>query len=305
MGSPVALWVKALRAPFFQAVIVPTVLGASIAWHQTGTFHWGYFVLTVVGAILVNAGTNLSNDYFDHTSRADDINEGYTPFSGGSRVIQDRLVSPRAMLVGAVVSFAAASAIGFYLGYVRGWPLLVIGALGILSGYLYTASPVRAVYHGWGEVLAGLNCGPLVVLGAYYVQAQSFTPGVVVASIPIGLLAAGILYINQFSDYEPDRAAGKYTLVVRLGPGKAVIGYYVLLACMYLVIVVGSGVGLMPRLSLIALLSLPLAWKTVRVLREHYANGVKMIPAMAGNIAVHLSVGVLLSCSYIVSKMLR
>ena len=124
--SLIKLWIKALRAPFFQAVIVPTVLGAAIAWYRTGIFYSGYFLLTILGVVFVNAGTNLANDYFDHKSRADDINKEYTPFSGGSRVIQEGLISQEKIYLAAIVSFCPAFLIGLYLSYVRGWAILII-----------------------------------------------------------------------------------------------------------------------------------------------------------------------------------
>lgn len=299
------LWIRALRAPFFQAVIIPTALGAAIAWYQDGIFHLGYFLLTIVGVIFINAGTNLSNDYFDHKTRADDINEGFTVFSGGSRVIQEGLISAKKIHIIALMSFGVAIIIGIYLTYARGWAILIIGIIGILSGYLYTATPTKFVYHGWGELIAGLNCGPLVVLGAYYVQAQHFSLEVVVASIPIGFLTAAILYINQFSDYAPDKAAHKHTLVVLLGPKRAVKGYYFLLSGVYMVIIIGSALQIMPLWSLISLITIPLALKAATTLHIHYADGDKMIPAMGSNIATHLSIGLLLSFSYILAGVLK
>ncbi len=89
------LWIRALRAPFFQAVIIPVLVGTAVAWYQTGIFYLGYFLLTLFGAMFVNAGTNLTNDFFDHESCADDINKEFTAFSGGSRVIQEGLISPQ------------------------------------------------------------------------------------------------------------------------------------------------------------------------------------------------------------------
>jgi 1,4-dihydroxy-2-naphthoate octaprenyltransferase len=301
MSNQIALWFKALRAPFFQAVIVPTILGTAIAWQETGHFHWGYFILTLVGIIFINAGTNLSNDYFDHRLKADEVNTVYTPFSGGSRVIQDQQIKARTIHRVAILCFCAAAVIGLFLTYARGWPILAIGLVGVLSGYFYTATPTRLVYRGWGELFAGLNCGPLAVLGAYYVQARQFTPGVVVASLPIGFLAAGILYINQFTDYEPDQAAGKETLIVKLGPQRAVKGYFFLLLGVYGVIVIGSALRVLPWLSLIALASLPLALKAAFTLKKEFNNREKMIPVMASNIMTHLGVGLLLSTGYVLA----
>jgi 1,4-dihydroxy-2-naphthoate polyprenyltransferase len=301
MVSQFVLWLRALRAPFFQAVIISVALGTAIAWQQTRVFHFGYFLLALIGVIFIHAGTNLSNDYFDHKSRADDKNKGFTPFSGGSRVIQDGLISARKILIAAILFFFLASVIGFYLTAMRGWSVLIIGIIGVLSGYLYTASPVKFVYRGWGELVVALNCGPLIVMGAYYVQVQHLSWRVLLASLPIGLLTAGILYINQFSDYDADKAAGKQTLVVKLGLLRAVYGYYLLLGSVFIIIAITSLMGLLPRLSLACLVALPFAIRAAQILRVNYAGGKKMIPAMASNIFTHLLVGVLLSSSYIVT----
>jgi 1,4-dihydroxy-2-naphthoate octaprenyltransferase len=143
------IWIQTLRAPFFScAVMVPTALGSVIAWYQTGTFYWGYFFLALIGAMAINGGTNLANDYFDHTSGADEKNTEYTPFSGGSRTIQDGLVTARAVLTGAFICFGIAIAIGLYLTFVRGIGVLYIGLVGVLTGYFYTAAPFRLGYRG-------------------------------------------------------------------------------------------------------------------------------------------------------------
>jgi 1,4-dihydroxy-2-naphthoate octaprenyltransferase len=299
------LWIRAMRAPFFQVIVIPAALGATIAWYQAEVFHFGYFVLTLIGVIFTHAGTNLANDYFDHTSRADDKNDGYTPFSGGSRVIQNGLLRPRTIYKAALAFFSLACVIGLYLTFVRGWAVLIIGIIGVFSGYLYTASPVRIVYRGWGELVVGLNCGPLIVLGAYYVQTQQLSWQAFAVSLPLGLLSAAILYINQFSDYEPDKAAGKQTLIVKLGPEKAVRGYYLLQGSAFALIIVTSVLGIIPRLSLVCLVALPVALNAARLLRINFAGGKKMIPAMANNIAVHLLVGVFLTAGYVIAGILK
>jgi len=303
--NPIVFWLRTLRAPFFQAVIVPCILGTVVAWYQTGKFHLGYFLLSFVAVICVHAGTNLTNDYFDHKSGADDINENFNQFSGGSRMIQDGLIAPRKILLVALFSFGVACLIGLYLVYACGWPLLAIGAVGIFSGYFYTASPFKIGYRGWGELLTGLNCGPLVVLGAYYVHAQSLSWRAVTASLPVGFLIAAVLYINQFPDYEADKAAGKANLVVKLGPQRAVKGFYFLLVGAYSAIVLGCVWRVLPVPALIALLSLPFAWKAATLLRVAYAGGRKLVPAMASTVATHLATGVLLACGYWLAGVLK
>ncbi len=301
------LWLRAVRAPFFQAVLVPLVLGTAAAWYHTGRFHLGYFLLALVGVVSINAGTNLANDYFDHKSGADDLNKGHTRFSGGSRVIQEGLISPATIFRVSVAFLVLSALIGLYLVYARGWVILIIGVIGIASGYFYTALPLKIGYRGLGELLAGLNCGPLVVLGAYYVQARALNWAVLLASVPVGLLVAAILYINQFSDYEPDKAANKANLIVRVGPRRAVKGFYFLLMSAYSITILGCTLRIIPWVCLVSLLSIPLAWRAAKVARDNHASGSgeKLLPAMAGTIATHLLVGLLLSCGYLVAGVLR
>ena len=303
----IGLWMRAVRAPFFQAVIVPVLVGTVAAWYYTGQFHGGYLLAALFGAVFINAGTNLTNDYYDHRSGADELNREYTRFSGGSRVIQQGLLSPEAVIRAAVIFFVLAALIGLYLAYKRGPGLLLIGIAGIASGYFYTASPVRIGYRGWGEVITGIDCGPLVVLGAYYVQARSFDIRALLVSIPVGLLIMAILWVNQFADLRADRAAGKATLVVRMGPEKALKGFYLLCAMAYCVIILACALKMIPWQCCAAVLAVPLAWKAGQVARGAHmsGSGKKMEPAMAATVAAHLVTGLLLAGGYLAAGMMR
>jgi len=295
------LWIKAMRAPFFQAVIVPVVVGTAVAWYQTGIFHPWYFLLALLGVVFVHAGTNLANDYFDYRSGADDANKEFTPFNGGSRVIQEGLISPKGIYKGSLSFFALAVLVGLYLVWVCGWELLVIGTAGLLSGYFYTASPIRLGYRGLGELLVGLNCGPLVVLGASSVQAQSVSWEALAASIPVGFLIAAVLYINQFPDYHADRMAGKNTVIVMMGKERAIKGFYFLLVSSYIVTILGIAAEIIPLPAILSLITLPLAWKTIKIAGANYTDTKDLIPAMSNTIIIHLMAGLLLSSGYLVA----
>ena len=291
-----------MRAPFFSAVVVPTILGTIVAWYRSGIFYWQYFLLATLAAIFINAGTNLANDYFDHQSRSDDINRDATPFSGGSRVIQENLISPGKMYRFSLLFFALAAVIGLYLTFARGLLLLIIGIIGVLIGYFYTASPIKLGYRGWGEFVAGLGCGPLVVLGAYYVQAQTLSLEALFISIPVGLLIAAVLYINEFPDYACDKKAGKNTLIVRIGRERARKGFYSLLLIAYLFIILAAILKIVPWTLLVSLITFPLAWKAMKTAHSNYASTQGILPAMSGTVTIHLSVGLLLSFGYVLAK---
>ena len=225
----VGLYFRELRAPFFTASIVPVALGAAVFYYQSGVFHWPYFWLSLLGAILAHAGTNIANDYSDHITRNDEVNKLFSPFNGGSRVIQAGLMSPSQVFLYAVALFFGVVWIGLTLNanlhgtYFTLSPLLWLGVTGIALGIFYTANPFRLSYHGLGDIAVMLGFGPVMALGTHYVQKQAMLPleawhypSAIIASIPVAILVGLILFINGFQDYLADREVGKRTWVVRL-----------------------------------------------------------------------------------------
>ena len=298
-------WVKAVRAPFFTGTLVPVAVGSTLAYSQTGKFHWLNFFLTLFGFLFIHAGANLANDYFDHKTTDDDINRSFTPFSGGSRVIQEGIVPAKQVLKAALIFFGLGSIIGLYLNYVSpGNIVLLFGVFGVLTAFFYTATPVMFAYRGWGELMIGLDFGVLAVMGSFYVQAHFLNWSAFWASLPVAFMITGILYINQFQDYEADKTVNKNHWVVRLGKKKAVYGYYLIIAGTYLSIIISVVSGLLPPLALIALLTLPLAYAAIKVLRANYDKISELIPANSSTIKIHLFVGLLLSFGFILSRLI-
>ncbi len=297
------IWLKAIRIPFATATIIPVALGSIIAWHDTDKFMWIRFWLAMLGALLIHIGTNLANDYFDHLSGCDKANPNPTPFSGGSRVIQQGLIAPNDILHVSLVSFILGSAIGLYLNYLCGTNIiLILGIIGIFLGFFYTAKPFRIGYGSFGELTVGIGFGPLMVLGAYYVQAQNLPFKVFLISIPLGLLIALVLFINEFPDYQADKSVGKRTLVVVLGKKNAVILYHVLLAAAYLTIIVLIIFKFLPFVSLISLLGLPLALRAFVISKKNFNKIYELLPANASTIGLHFIIGLLLCIGFILDK---
>ncbi len=249
-----------VRPFFLTASFIPVILGSIIAWSVTGEFNWFYFILTLIAGLMIHASINIFNDYFDHKSGTDDVNfEFVRPYGGGSRMIQLRLMSPREVLLESIVAFAAAIVVGAALLFIVGVPALYFGLVGILSAVFYTIWLVRV---GMGEVFVGLNFGVLMTVGAYYVQTGTiFSAEVIVASIPIALLIALVLFINQFQNYEADKATGKRHLVVRLGRARSARLFVIMLVATYLSLAVGVAAFGVSPFTLLALLTIPLAWK--------------------------------------------
>jgi len=297
--------VRVTRAQFSTSLVVSVLVGTAIAWHE-GVFHWGYFLLTLPGIVFVNLGQNMANDYFDHLSGNDEINRELTPFSGGSRTIQEGILSARQVLMFSLFFFLIGIAIGLYLALARGWPVLWLGMAGIFIAFFGNAPPFRLNYvgHGLGELATFIGSGPLIVLGSYYVQSQRATYEALWASIPVGLLGAAILWINDFPDYEADRAVGKNTLIVLLGRERAVWGYVTLLVSSYAVVIVGIVLGVLPYTLLLALITLPLAYRGIRGAMRFHSNTSKLIPTSATTIQLHLANALLLCLGYAIAKLL-
>jgi 1,4-dihydroxy-2-naphthoate polyprenyltransferase len=293
-------WFVAVRAPFLTASLTPVLLAGAVSWSTRHEFSWGLLLLTMLAGGLIHLGVNVINDYFDHGSGNDDINlEFVRPFSGGSRAIQMGLLTPKEMLAGAIVLFGLSSAIGLYLAAVAGPWVLAFGVAGLLSGIFYVGKPFNWGSHGIGELLVGLNFGTLMTLGAYYVQTGrvDWTPAI--AAMPIALLIAAVLYINEFPDFAADKAVGKRTWVVRLGRPRATHVYAFLMALPYVWVVAFVAGGALPATTLLPLITLPLAARAVLVAYRFHSQPVELAPANALSIVAHLSVGLLLTLGYV------
>jgi 1,4-dihydroxy-2-naphthoate octaprenyltransferase len=210
-ASRIGVWVLAARPKTLWAAVAPVAVGTAMAI-DAGGFHAGAALVALLGALLIQIGTNYSNDYSDFLKGAD-THERVGPL----RVTQAGLVSPEAVRRAAALMFALAFGSGMYLVWRGGWPILVVGVLSIVSGILYTAGRKSIGYMGLGDVFVLIFFGPVAVGGTYYVQALNLPWPVIVAGLGPGLLAVAILLANNIRDVEQDRVAGKRTLVVRLG----------------------------------------------------------------------------------------
>jgi len=293
------LTLRATRLPFLSATIIPVLLGIVIAASQ-GFFDLPSALLTIIGAAFVQLGLNVANDVFDTTQGADDANVTPTKYSGGSRVIQYGLVSFRRMVTIAVGFYAAAAVVGLVLLVLRGSPaLLAIGIVGFVVSIGYTAPPLKLVYRGLGEIAVAVGFGPLMLLGAYVVQtAGSISWEPVVASIPIALLVALILYVNEIPDRRGDARAGKRTLPVRFSRDAVLLGWDATVVAAYAVVIGGVLAGFLPITALLVLLTIPIARRVHDGLRPNYDSPYTLMAVMAVNIQLHLVVGLLLLAAY-------
>ena len=295
----VANWYRELRPAFLTAALVPVLLGTAIAFSQQGGVQWGYFLLTLLAGLLIHGGANAINDYFDHKSGNDEANREFVrPFSGGSRLIQLGLLTPTEVLGIALFCFIVSSAIGIYLAFATGPLILALGLIGMLSGFFYTGRPFYWAKRGFGELLVGLNFGPLMALGAYYVQTQSFSWLPVVAAAPVGLLIAAVLFINEFPDYNADKAVGKSTWVVRLGPRNSILPFAATTLLANAAVIAGVVAGYLPAVSLLALLTLPASVIAIRYAAKSYGKSFDLAPANALTVIGHLAVGLAITWAF-------
>jgi 1,4-dihydroxy-2-naphthoate octaprenyltransferase len=293
--TKVFTWLVIMRLPFLTATIVPILVGAAVANFMGYDVSWAWLGLTILGGSLLHIGTNTANDYFDHTSGTDEANYNYmVPFSGGSRSIQMGLISAKGMLTVSLVVFALSALVGVPLIQKAGsMNVLWLGLIGFISGFFYTAPPFRfASRKGLGELLIGLNFGPLMVAGSALIQTGKILPEALLAGIPIGLLVAAIVYVNEFPDHDGDKATGKDTLIVVFGPEKARLGYVLLVAGAFTSIILMALNGTLPMLSLIALPAAYFGVKAIKTLYKYY-NDRLLLPANAGTINMHLVTGLL------------
>ncbi len=219
------------RLPFISAVIMPSFIGGAYAYqalqNDAMTFNWLYFVLAVVGVVFLHLASNVINDYFDVKDGTDGANNDYfLQLSGGSRAIELGLITLKGTKKLALTFFVLAIFIGLYLTFQTGPITFFLGMAGLLIGYFYTAPPVRLVARrGLGELGIALAFGPLVTAGIAYVTTQLLTPMSFLVGLPVGLLTANILLINEFPDASSDATTGKNHLVVTFGKEKSTLIY--------------------------------------------------------------------------------
>lgn len=266
MGNIYRDWFLAARPWSFTMTAISVSVGSTLAAVE-GFFSWPLFLLTLIGAVLMHAASNLINDFDDvrHGVDSPDVPTArYRPhplMEGHLRLEQVRMA--------AYLLYLLAAAIGLFLAATRGILVLFLGLIGTAAGITYTAAPLNYKYKALGEFSVFLMWGPLMVTGAYYVQQQNVSADALLISIPFGVLVALVLLANNMRDVTYDRSKGIQTLAIMLGERKGISVYLGLIVAAYLAVVVMSVVGPLTLWSLIVLLSTPLAVKLLRQMVHH------------------------------------
>jgi 1,4-dihydroxy-2-naphthoate octaprenyltransferase len=257
------VYIRAARLPFLTGSLMPVAVVAALVYWGQGIFDLKLFLLTLCGVALLHSGGNLINDFYDSFG-SDPINRFATPFSGGSRVIQNGELSAETVLFMAYLCFGLGVLCGLALIYLGRPYVMVLGLLGLAAAYLYSAAPVQLMSLGLGELTIFLAFGPVLSFGAYYVMAGALAPVGLAVSLPLAFLITAILWINEFPDLEADQTAAKRHLVVRLGIAQARYVYAALMIAPFLSLFVLLEVFKLPELIFATLVALPLAVSAVR-----------------------------------------
>ena len=266
-------WLLAARPKTLTAALAPVVVGTALAAHD-GVLAWWPALAALVGATLIQVGTNLANDYYDCVRGGDTADR-----VGPPRVTQAGILAPDTVKRGMWSVLAAALLVGIYLVWVGGWPIVWIGLSSLACAVLYTGGPFPLAYHGLGDVFVFVFFGLVAVSGTYYVQGLSWPPDVFLAGTALGALNTAILVANNLRDIETDGKVGKRTLAVRLGTRGSQVEYLLMLLVAFIVPVVGWLVYGWPVASLAALLVAPLCFAPVRRVLTH-TDPVQLLPAL-------------------------
>ncbi len=297
--NPFKIWVQAVRVFSFTATIIPIFIGAALALSYEGIVRWELFPLIFLASLLLHAGTNVISDYYDFKKGVD---KDYT--FGSSRVLVDNLLKPKQLFIGAIIFFATACLIGTMFIAIRGLPILIIGLIGLLGGFLYTGKPVGYKYVALGDLFVFILMGPLMVVGSYLTLTGAFSTKALTTSFPIACMVVAILHANNLRDIDHDKKAGVKTCANLLGHEKAKTEYFILILIAYISIIFMVFTNIVSWISLCVLLSLPIAIKNIKTVRKSVAGNPKKISTIDAQTAqLHLAFGALFFISLILEKL--
>ncbi|MFL6308454.1 MAG: prenyltransferase [Nitrososphaera sp.] len=287
-------WLRAIRVRFLLASVIAVSNGLAIAYWKYSTIDLFYAVLTYIGVVFLHASVDLLNDYWDY-KRGIDMATKRTKFSGGTGVLPENLLTPRTVYIAGIVFLVLGASIGAYFVAMRGLAIAVILGFAVIAIYFYSTRIVNA---GLGEIFVAIK-GAMIVLGSLYVQNAVFEPAALYDGAIVGILSATVLFINSFPDYEADKSKGRRTLVIMLGRKRGSIIFPVFIIAAYGLIVGGIFLDFTRFYSLLSFTSMPLAIKSVTLLRKDPQSVDKVVPAMASAVTYSRVTGFLLALSFI------
>jgi len=305
LPNPVLRYFLATRPAFLTVTLVGALLGLASAWSAGISLRPAEALVTLLFALIAQASANVINDYYDARNGTDAANtEHVFPFTGGSRFIQNGILTQRAMAIFGFALLAAVVPAGIWLtAHSAPW-LVAIGMAGVFTIWAYSGEPIKLVHRGLGEAAITI-CWLLVVVGSDYVQRGAFDFAPVAAGLGYALLVANLLYINQFPDFRADAHVGKRTMVVRLGRSRARWGYAALAGATYVWLTACIALGALPWLALAVFAAAPLSWKATNELWRHAETPAQLTPAIKLTIGAAHAHGLLLAVALVVAKALQ
>jgi 1,4-dihydroxy-2-naphthoate polyprenyltransferase len=289
-----SIWLRAIRIRFLLASVIAVSNGLAISYWKYANIDPLYALLTYVGVVFLHASVDLLNDYWDHKRGIDSVTKR-TKFSGGTGVLPENLLTPRAVYIAGIIFLMLGASIGAYFVAIRGITIAVILGFAVVAIYFYSTRIVNA---GLGELFVAIK-GAMIVLGTLYVQNAVLEPAALYVGVIVGILSATVLFINSFPDYEADRSKGRRTLVIMLGRKTASAIFPIFIIAAYALIAGGILLGFTKVYSVISFVSIPLAIKSILSLRKEPENVEKMVPAMASAVTYSRITGFLLAMSFI------
>lgn len=296
LKNPLRRYWLATRPPFLTITAAGFTLGLAYALYRGASLNWTIALMTLVGATTIHAAINVLNDYYDALNGSDTHNnERIYPFTGGSRFIQNKVLTERQTLRYGLMLLAGGVCIGLALTFASHWSLLAIGVIGVFIGWAYSAPPFKLDSRGWGEPCVALGFGILIPLGTDFVQRQSWDAELLLLCLPYGLLVTNILYINQFPDRLADAAAGKHHWVVRLGAERAKWIYVANVFAATGILLIAVITRIAPPIALLSLLPLIVAARAAAWLMQHAGHSARLVTPIKLTIASALAHGLMLA----------
>jgi 1,4-dihydroxy-2-naphthoate octaprenyltransferase len=287
-------WFRVIRVKFLLASVIAVCLGLVINWWQNQTIDVIYSILTFAGVMALHASVDLLNDYWDF-KRHIDTKTQRTKFSGGTGVLPEGLLKPNDVYRAGIIFLIIGSAIGGYFIFEKGITIAIILGFAIISIYFYST---RIVDSGLGETFVAIK-GTMIVLGTFFVQTSHIAIEPILGGIVVGVLSSLVLFVNSFPDFDADKAGGRKTLVIVLGKKKAASAVWVFPIIVYGVIILGVITHVLPIISLITLLTIPLLIKSGFSLKQNFDNIDKIVPAMSSFVSYSRITGLLFILSFL------
>lgn len=306
LGEQLKFWWRAFRYHFVPPSIFPATLGATIAWAVDQTFNSFVFFLVLFAVVINHLALNMTDDYYDYKHSVDQLQLGEkNPYTGGSGTLSSKQIKPQHMKTVFTICYTTTIIIGLYLTYTIGWPILIFGLIGILCSIFYTMPPIQVSHHGIGELTQLINFGTIIGLGSYYTQAQIITPEAFLATLPLGIMLFSMITINEIPDYQTDKQAGKLTLIARYGKKTGVKIYILSWIITYTLIIISATLQLITPIALISLASIPLVYRSIKRLKQHYDNPIELAPANLDMIKAHSITGLGLIAAYAIQGLIN